>query len=185
LPPSLMEEIKVWSSILREVSNAIIWISTTNQIAKENIIKSFKFHGVSASKVLFAERMNSSADHLARHSCADLFLDTFNYNGHSTAIDSLWAGLPVVALLGKSYAARVSASFLNTLKLNNLVAHTTDEYEQIVIQLANNPNKLKALKAKLMQLKYTNPLFDSENYTQDLERLYHGLIEKEKARNNK
>ena len=94
-------------------------------------------------------------------------------------MDSLWAGLPVVALLGKSYSARASASFLNTLNLNDLVAKTTDEYKKIIVQLAQDNDKLKSLKIKLMQLKYINPLFDSETYTQDLEKVYYGLIKNE------
>ena len=73
--------------------------------------------------------MRSNEEHLSRHSCADIFIDTFSWNANSTAIDSLWTGLPVVTLLGKSYQARTGASFLTTLGLTELIAHSEHEYE--------------------------------------------------------
>ena len=116
--------------------------------------------------------------------CADLFIDTFAWNGNSTAIDSLWTGLPVVTLLGKGYAARTTASLLNTLDLNELIANSTNEYEEIVISLARNPNKLKLLKNKLLNSKYTNPLFRSKVFIKDLESQYINLVDELKIKTN-
>ena len=86
--------------------------------------------------------MNTIEEHLSRHSCADLFLDTFNYNAHSTAIDSLWAELPVVTMMGRSFASRVGASLLSALGLEELIAKNTREYEKIIIDLGNNETRL-------------------------------------------
>ena len=166
------KEILIWSRILKNISNSIIWLSDTNETAKSNLLKLFEEQGVDLKNIIFTKRMQSNEEHLARHGCADLFIDTFNYNGHSTVIDSLWAGLPVVCLIGKSYAARVSASLLKTLGLDQLIAKTTNEYEDIIINLSKNPKKLIEIKDNLILSKRSNPLFDSKKYTSDLENIY-------------
>ena len=112
--------------------------------------------------------------------CVELFIDTFNYNGHSTTIDSLWTGLPIVTLMGKSFSARVSASFLSNLNLNELIAYNINQYENIIVDLANDQKKLNDLKNKLIITKKTNPLFDSIQYTKDLECILNGLVRNQK-----
>ncbi len=171
-----LKEIDSWSRILLNISNAVIWISSTNQIAEKNILKAFKERGIKAGRILFAPKMKSNEEHLSRHSCADLFIDTFSWNANSTSIDSLWAGLPVVTLLGKSFMARTSASLLTTLGLAKLIANTTFEYENIIINLSKNPIELREIKNKLLNSKYKNPLFNSKQITKNLERVYCNLI---------
>ena len=60
-------------------------------------------HNIDPNKLVFAERVPSMSEHLARHKHADLFVDTFNYNAHSTAVDALWSGLPVITKFGKQF----------------------------------------------------------------------------------
>ena len=131
-------EIKIWSRLLKKIPHAVLWLSNTNKIAKSNLLILFNRQGIDSKKIYFAERLGSVEEHLSRHQCADLFIDTFNYNGHSTVIDALWTGLPVITLLGQSFCARVSGSLLNTLGLNELVAYNTNEYEEIIIELSSN-----------------------------------------------
>ena len=172
-----IKEINSWARILRKAKNSIIWISDTNSIAKENIYKAFKDRLVNFEQIHFAKRMDSSEEHLARHSCADIFVDTFYFNAASTAMDSLWAGLPVVTVLGKSFNARICSSFLKTLGLDSLIASNIDEYENKILELANKPNLVYQLKQNLENIKKTNPLFDSEKSTKDLEKIYCDLVD--------
>ena len=165
-----------WLRILSKIPNAILWISTSNEIANNNIKRVTKAKGIDLSRIVFAQRMPSDIDHLSRHYCADLFLDTFNFNACSTAIDSLWTGLPIVTLLGKSFLARTTASFLKTLGLENLIAHTIEDYEEIVKDLANNTTKLKEIKEILYSSKTGNALFDSTKSTRDLEKIYLKMV---------
>ena len=169
-------EILIWSSLLKKIPHSILWLSNTNKVAKSNLLILFNRQGVDSNRIYFAERLHSFEEHLSRHQCADLFIDTFNYNGHSTVIDSLWAGLPVVTLLGQSFCARVSGSLLNTLELNELIAHNTNEYEKIIIELSRNPKKILDLKKRLILLKKNNPLFNSKQKTKDLENIYLKLV---------
>jgi predicted O-linked N-acetylglucosamine transferase (SPINDLY family) len=117
---------------------------------------------------VFAERV-SPAEHFARHARADLFLDTFRYNAHTTASDALWAGLPLVTLPGRSFAARVAASLLNAVGLPELIAETPEGYERLALELATDPAKLAALKEKLAAARQTAPLFRSVVFTRRLE----------------
>jgi predicted O-linked N-acetylglucosamine transferase (SPINDLY family) len=115
---------------------------------------------------------------LARHHQADLFLDTFPYNAHTTTSDALWTGLPVVTLMGRSFASRVAASLLNAIGLPELVTKTQEEYEALAIELALAPQKLADIKLKLANNRLTTPLFDTPLFTKNLESAYTKMYER-------
>jgi predicted O-linked N-acetylglucosamine transferase (SPINDLY family) len=115
---------------------------------------------------------------LARHRQADLFLDTFPYNAHTTASDALWAGLPLLTLMGESFASRVAASLLTAIDLPELITNSQEDYEALAIELATNPTKLKAIKAKLESNRLTTPLFDTPQFTKHLEDAYIKIYER-------
>ena len=106
---------------------------------------------------------------MARHKHADLFLDTFFYNAHTTASDALWAGLPVVTKRGNQFSARVAASLLTAVGLEELITETEEDYEDLIMKLAEQPRKLKKLKNKLASNILTEPLFDTPRYTRNFE----------------
>ena len=121
--------------------------------------------------LVFAPRL-PHLPHLARHRHADLFLDTFAYNAHTTASDALWAGLPLVTRIGEQFAARVAASILTAAGLPELITRSDAEYEALALALARNPARLAALRTKLAAGKASAPLFDSRRYTRHLEAAY-------------
>ena len=102
-------------------------------------------------------------------------LDTFNYNGHTTTIEALWSGLPVITLQGKNFASRVSASILRSIGLEGLIAKTIDEYKEKVIFYSKNPNEINVLKNKLFKLKSNGELFNTETFTINLENVLKDL----------
>jgi predicted O-linked N-acetylglucosamine transferase (SPINDLY family) len=108
---------------------------------------------------------------------ADLFLDTWPCNAHTTASDALWAGLPVLTLRGESFAARVGASLLRAVDLPELIMDTRDGYVSEAIELGRNPALVTALKERLNLGRMTAPLFDSVSYIRKLEAAYLGLME--------
>jgi predicted O-linked N-acetylglucosamine transferase (SPINDLY family) len=118
------------------------------------------------------------SEHLARYRQADLFLDTFPYNAHTTASDALWAGLPILTLMGQSFASRVAASLLNAIGLSELITGTQEEYEELAIELALNPNKLADIKLRLANNRLTTPLFDTPLFTKNLEAAYIKMMER-------
>jgi len=174
----ITEEIfKTWMNILNKVPNSVLWLKEPNEIAKNNIIKEFEKNKISSSRVSFLKNSEHSV-YLAMHRLADLFLDTFPYNAHSTASESLWAGLPLLTLTGKSFHTRVAASILNAINLPELITNSLEEYEKLAIELALNPEKLKNIKNKLNSNIKTAPLFDTPLYTKNLESAYKKMHER-------
>jgi len=165
-----------WMRILKAVEGSVLWLFQDNSWAVENLKKEAEKLGIAADRLVFAERM-PLPDHLARHRLADLFLDTFPYNAHTTASDALWTDLPVLTLMGQSFASRVAASLLNAVGLPELITRTQEEYEALAIELALSPKKLADLKLKLSNNRLTAPLFDTPLFTKHLEAAYIQMYE--------
>ena len=161
-----------WVKILFEVKNSVLWVSENNEYFKANIAAEFEKRGLDRSRLIFAKRVELMADHLARYSLADLFLDTNPYNAHTTAVDSLKAGIPVLTIMGQSFASRVSASLLNAIGLPELITTNQEDYEALAIELAMNPQKLLEIKLKLINNRLTTPLFDTPLFAKNLEAAY-------------
>jgi|LauGreDrversion4_2_1035121.scaffolds.fasta_scaffold86882_2 predicted O-linked N-acetylglucosamine transferase (SPINDLY family) len=168
ITPSTFE---VWSRILRKVESSVLWLLADNPLARENLIKEATARGIASCRLVFAERLPLS-EHLARHDLADLFLDTLPYNAHTTCSDALWAGLPVLTLMGHTFPGRVSSSLLSAMGLSELVTHTREEYEELAIGLSKNPQKLSDIKLKLAKNRLSAPLFDTPLFAKNLENAY-------------
>ena len=110
--------------------------------------------------------------HLARHQKADLFLDTFSYNAHATALDALWAGLPVLTMQGNSFPSRVGSSILSAAELPELITTSEHEYESKAQWLVDHPHELQQLKDRLIKNRLKCSLFDKEKTTRHLEQIY-------------
>jgi len=165
-----------WSRILLNAKNSVLWISENNEKFKVNITAEFEVRGINASRVIFATRLESMADHLSRYAIADLFLDTHPYNAHTTAVDSLKMGIPIITLIGNSFASRVAASLLNAIDLPELIATTQEEYEALAIELATNHQKFTSIKQKLANNRSSTSLFNTPLFAKDLEMAYVVMI---------
>jgi len=159
------QEFDVWMRILSEVDGSVLWLLEANQTVKQNLRASAAAQGINPDRLVFAARASQEA-HLSRHKHADLFLDTFRVNAHTTTSDALWAGLPVLTLQGEQFAARVASSLLNAVNLDELVVTDADAYEQLAIKIANDEQYQKRLRAKLTDQKASLPLFDTKSYCQ-------------------
>jgi protein O-GlcNAc transferase len=169
-----------WIRILKSVDDSVLWLFQDNSWAVENLKKEAEKQGITLHRLVFAERAPLS-EHLARHRQADLFLDTLPYNAHTAASDALWAGLPVLTLMGESFASRVAASLSNAIGLPELITSSQEEYEELAIELALNPKKLADIKLRLANNRLTAPLFDTPLFTKNLETAYIKMIERYQA----
>jgi protein O-GlcNAc transferase len=167
-----------WMRILGKLDGSVLWLASANEAVRANLRREAAARGVSPERLIFAGRLSRAEDHLARHRAADLFLDTYPFNAHTTASNALWAGLPVLTCIGDSYAARVAASLLNAVGLPELVATTQEQYEAMAVELASDPARLTALKEKLDRNRLTMPLFDTELFTRHLEDAYTQMYER-------
>lgn len=169
-----------WMRILAKVDRSVLWLLADNPLAEANLRKEAVARGVDGARLIFARRV-TPAEHLARHRLADLFLDTLPYNAHTTASDALWAGIPLLTQLGNTFAGRVAASLLNAIGLQELVTHSSTEYEMLAINLALNHEMLEAVKDKLAKNRLTTPLFDTMRFTKHIEQAYRIMHERNRA----
>jgi len=160
-----------WMRILKAVEGSVLWLFEDNELSSENLKNEAHKRGIDSDRLIFAKRM-SLPEHLARHEQADLFLDTFPCAAHTTASDALWAGLPLLTLMGESFASRVSASLLHAIDLPELVTASQEEYESLAIEFATNPSRLESIKKKLVKNRLTTPLFDTPLFTKNIEAAY-------------
>jgi len=161
----------VWMRLLAGVPGSVLWLFQANDTAVGRLKSEAARRGIEPGRLVFAPRRDL-ADHLARHDCADLFLDTLPYNAHTTASDALWAGLPVLTCAGQTFAGRVAASLLSAVGLPELITTSLAEYEALALALARDPLRLGGLRRSLRQNRATAPLFDSAGLTRDLEWAY-------------
>ena len=161
-------EFIIWMRVMKKVENSVLWLLKSNIWAEQNLREEAKKHGINPNRIIFAEKISPSK-HLSRHQHADLFIDTFNYNAHTTASDALWSGLPLVTKIGNQFAARVAASLLNAVGMPELITKTEEDYEKLILEIAFNPKLLTELKLKLSKNKLKKPLFNTKIYTKHFE----------------
>ena len=158
-------------SLLRNIEGSVLWLYQGNPHAADNLRCEAVRRGISAERLVFAPRVGLE-EHLARYVLMDIFLDTLPYNGHTTASEALWMGVPVLTCIGQTFAGRVAASLLNAVGLPELIATSLDQYESTALELARDPNRLAALKSKLLENRDTYPLFDTRRITRHIETAY-------------
>ncbi len=168
LTPGLFD---VWMRLLNEVNGSVLWLLEGHAAVKRNLTREAKKRGIAPERLVFARR-TALPDHLARHKCADLFLDTLPCNAHTTASDALWAGLPVLTARGETFAGRVAASLLQAVGLPELVTDSLDAYEAKAIALAKSPDALAGLKRKLADNRQNCALFDTDRTRRHIEAAY-------------
>lgn len=168
----------LWMRLLRRIDGSALWLLEDTAAARENLRGHAREHGVTPERLVFAPRIES-AEHLARHRLADLFLDTFYCNAHTTASDALWAGLPLVTLLGNTFTSRVAASLLQAIGLPELITRSPADYEELALRLAQQPALLTSLRGRLAANRLTQPLFDSALYARHLEKAYATMWERQ------
>jgi predicted O-linked N-acetylglucosamine transferase (SPINDLY family) len=165
------EIFEIWMRLLQAVPGSVLWLYRDHPEAARNLKAAAGARGVDPDRIVFAGPVKLE-DHLARHRAADLFLDTLPYNAHTTCSDTLWAGLPIVTCKGDTFAGRVAASLLTSVGLPELITETLEDYEALALALANDPRRLKKIRAKLAAQRDTSALFDTKTFTRDLEAIY-------------
>jgi predicted O-linked N-acetylglucosamine transferase (SPINDLY family) len=163
-----------WMRLLAQTPGSALWLLEDNVIAKQNLQAAATAAGIDPSRLVFGPKL-PLAEHLARYRVADLALDTFPYTSHTTASDALWAGCPLVALRGATFAARVSASILTAGEMPELIADTRESYEALAQHVAADAAYRADLRARLAVARERSPLFDTAGFTRDLEALYQGI----------
>ena len=166
-----------WMNILERVDGSVLWLLQSNRWAPDNLRAEARRRGVDPGRLLFSPFLPLE-EQLGRIRHADLFLDTLPYNAHTTASDSLRMGVPVLTQIGDAFAARVAASLLTSLGLDELIVHCPQQYEELAVALATDPGRLGAIRRRLGESVATSPLFEPAEIAMNLERLYQRMCER-------
>lgn len=170
----------VWMRVLAGVPGSVLWLLDGGEAVRRNLQGEASVRGIAPERLVFAPRL-PRAEHLARHACADLFLDTFYCNAHTTAADALWAGLPVLTCAGGTMAARLGASIVRAAGLPELVAPYPAAYEAMALRLATHPEELAALRDRLARNRKHYALFDTARRVRELDRAFETMWQRHLA----
>jgi predicted O-linked N-acetylglucosamine transferase (SPINDLY family) len=157
-----------WLRLLQAAPGSVLWLLDTNDAFRDNLRRATSAAAVAPDRLIFAPRTDAGS-HLARQQLADLMLDTSPYNGHMTSSDALWAGVPLVTMLGTTFAGRVAASLLENAGMDELITLSLEDYEALARSLATDPARLRATREKLAAIRASMPLFDADRMRQNVE----------------
>ncbi|MBI5335638.1 MAG: tetratricopeptide repeat protein [Burkholderiales bacterium] len=172
------EVLDVWCGLLRDLPQAVLWLLDWHPQARPNLTRELQARGIADERVIWAPKM-TLADHITRLARADIFLDAWPYNAHTTASDALWAGVPVVTFTGQSFASRVASSLVAAAGVPELACADLDGYRQRVLELAADPARRRELSERLIANRQTAPLFDGERYARDFEALLLRMLDRQ------
>jgi protein O-GlcNAc transferase len=164
----------IWMRLLQALPGSVLWLLASNRWAPDNLRREAQIRGVDPGRLIFAPRLSQAA-HLGRLALADLMLDSVPVNAHTTASDALWSGVPVLTCPGETFASRVAGSLLQTMGLFELMANDLEDYERKARELAELPELLGGLKAKVRERRQTSPLFDAARSARHLEAAYRAM----------
>lgn len=164
----------VWMRLLSKTPGSVLWLHREGSRAEANLRREAAARGVDPQRLIFKDRVAFDR-HMALHGLAGLFLDTLPYNAHATALDALWAGLPVLTCRGNTFAGRVGASLLQAVGLPDLITSDLTAYEALALRLAGDPASLAAIRSRLAERRHASPLFDAADFTRHLEAAYEAM----------
>jgi predicted O-linked N-acetylglucosamine transferase (SPINDLY family) len=171
------EVFDVWCAFLHQRPNAVLWLLQWNDATPAVLRQEAQRRGIAPERLVFAPKVHS-AQHISRFALADIYIDTWPCNGHTTVSDALWAGVPVVTYAGHSFASRVAASLLNAVGLRELATYDLASYKAKVLALAADAGQREAIRTHLQAARQTAPLFDSDRYAQDFSDLLWRMAER-------
>ncbi len=166
-----------WMRILKAVPNSVLWILDPGPVARENIAKATRAHGVSPRRIIAAPAMKQEA-HLARLQCCDLMLDPWPYGGHTSTSDALFAGVPVVALAGTNFAGRVSGGLLKAAGMEVLVQPDVNAYVKLAVRLLRDPLELDRINGFVRERAPKSDVFNAKSKARQLEAAYRTAFER-------
>jgi protein O-GlcNAc transferase len=161
----------MWSTVLREVPDARLLLMAPAGNAHRNLAQRMEQQGIDTQRVSFVP-FQPRADYLRTYHQIDLGLDTFPYNGHTTSLDSLWMGVPVVTRVGETAVGRGGLSQLANLGLTELAAYSDDAFVRIAVELAADRPRLAALRQTLRPRMEQSPLMDGARFARTVEAAY-------------
>jgi predicted O-linked N-acetylglucosamine transferase (SPINDLY family) len=164
-----------WCGLLKQRDDAVLWLLAWNESVEGVLKQEAASRGIDPQRLVFAPRVDF-ADHISRFALADVFIDSWPCNGHTTVSDALWASVPVVTYQGRTFASRVAASLLHNVGLPDLICDSREAYEQRVLALCEDAKERLAIREHLVEARQVAPLFDSAAYARDFGHLLERMM---------
>jgi predicted O-linked N-acetylglucosamine transferase (SPINDLY family) len=168
-----------WCELLRALPNAVLWLLQWNLNVQTQLIAAAEQRGIAKERLVFAPLLSLN-QHISRLACADIYLDAWPCNAHTTAGEALWCGVPVVTLQGPTFAQRVAPSLLNAVGMNELVCDDEESYQAAVLALAADPQRRADIKVHLLEQRTQSSLFDGALRAREMEALLMRMWERSK-----
>jgi predicted O-linked N-acetylglucosamine transferase (SPINDLY family) len=162
-------QFKLWMKILHEAPDSVLWLLKSTEKAQKNLHLYTRKAGVDPSRIIFADFL-PEATHLERLTHADLFLDSFPCNAHTTASDALWAGVPLLTRSGQTFASRVAGSILTAVGAEELIVTSEEDYFNLAMRIYRDKEYLNHLKNTVKLGIDKGPLYDIKKYTANFEK---------------
>jgi len=171
------EVLDTWCGLMQELPHAVLWLLKWTKESAEPLMAEARKRGIATDRIVLATAM-PNAEHLSRFALADVYLDAWPCNGHTTVSDALWAGVPVVTLQGRTFVSRVAASLLHAVGLDECVTHDVAAYRSKVLSLAHDAHERQRLRQHLVAARGTAPLFDADRYAADFGALIERMVDR-------
>ncbi len=164
--------IRVWSHLLHRLPKSrLLMFTVPAGRTRDRVVRAFATHGVDEGRLDLMPRL-PFMEFLKAYSRVDIALDTFPYNGTTTTCQTLWMGVPLVTLAGRSLVSRVGVTMLTSVGLDECVAEDEEDYVRRAVALASNPARLQELRGGLRQRMASSPLADGARFAGALEDAY-------------
>jgi predicted O-linked N-acetylglucosamine transferase (SPINDLY family) len=163
--------IELWARIMSRLPGSKLMIRTPMGGARQRLAGKFQRHGIEPSRIEFLPK-TGQRQYWELYHRADITLDTTPYGGHTTAMDSIWMGVPVVSLAGRLPVGRAGVTILSNIGLPELVAQSPQEYVNIAVQLAGDLGRLCQLRSTLRDRLRASALMDAPRFARNLEAVY-------------
>lgn len=162
------QSIALWARLLARVAGSRLVLFVPEGELRRKTLRAFERYGIAPDRLELVP-FRRRGEYMTTYRSADIALDTFPYNGHTTSLDALWMGVPVVTLVGQTAAGRAGLCFAMNLGLPELVARTEDEYVEIAARLAGDLDRLAELRATLPSRMEKSPLMDAPRFARAME----------------
>ena len=176
----LPQAFEIWCDVLRQQPDAVLWLKRSNDQMIDSLQREAQRRWVDPERLVFAQNVPFDV-HFSRLALADVLVDTWPYNAHTTASDALWAGVPVLTLQGEAFASRVASSLLIGAGLPELICQTPEDYHARLLAFARDPASLAGVRQHLRDRRDELPIFDPARYAEALLSLFERMAERRAA----
>jgi predicted O-linked N-acetylglucosamine transferase (SPINDLY family) len=166
--------LRIWGRVVAEVPDSHLLLLLAEGAHQRRVLEILGSVGLDPERVDFLPPAPRN-EYLGYHCHIDIALDPFPYNGHSTSLDALWMGVPVITLVGQTAVSRGGMSILNNLGHPEFVARSTEEYITIATTLARDLPRLSEFRAKLRPRMEASLLMDAPRFARQIETAWRTL----------